>query len=597
MDREIRLHVEQLAREYIASGMAEPEARLAARRAFGPLEATKEQCRDMRRVNFMEDLIQDAAYAFRFLTRSPGFTLTAVLSLAIGIGANTAIFSVVDTVLLRVLPVREPQRLVEVSREGGRTLSYPMFEIIRDRNQVFSGVLLTSSGRFGASARFGGTELGDVHFSPVSGDYFAVLGISPVIGRALSEMDLASANTVVISYGFWRRAFAGDPAVLGKTLSLGARSYEIVGVAPMAFTGLTPGQPVDLWVPATFWSDRGVFENRVAMMFRVVARRKAGVSEEQALANMQVLARQWSAEWQFERPMRVEVAPANGGLTQLRRRFSRPLLVLMAIVALLLLIAAANIANLLLARSAARQREMAVRLSLGATRTRLVRQLLTESFVLGGASGVLGLLVAPGATAFLVRFLSSSVGTLNLSFQVDTRILAFTLLSSMAVVLLFGLAPALAATRIDLSPGFKGGPLSGSVKGWRRPQRLLVVAQVAFSCILLVGAVLFARSLQTLASVDLGFQPDNVLLLHARVTDGGPTGAERVRLYERVLERVSRLPGVRSAAISSEMLLSGNSWTEAVSTSTFSPSPGQESARLSCSSCLLVSFRLWALRC
>jgi hypothetical protein len=239
--------------------------------------------------------------------------------------------------------------------------------------------------------------LGDVHFSPVSGDYFAVLGVSPIVGRALTEEDLAAANTTVISYELWQRAFTGDPAVLSKALRVGSRTYTIVGVAPRGFTGIATGQPADLWVPATFWSDRQAFQNPVAMMFRVVARRKPGISEEQARANMELLARQWSAEWKFERPMQVEIAPASGGLTQLRRRFSRPLLVLMTIVALLLLIAAANLANLLLARASARRREMGVRLSLGASRTRLIRQLLTESFVLGGVGGVVGLLLAPGA--------------------------------------------------------------------------------------------------------------------------------------------------------------------------------------------------------
>ncbi len=271
-----------------------------------------------------------------------------------------------------------------------------MFEVIRDRNEVLSGALLTSSGRFGASVRLGDIDAGDVHFSPVSGDYFAVLGVSPVIGRALTEEDLAASNTSVISYGLWQRAFTSDPAVLGKSLRVGNRRYTIVGVAPAGFTGVATGQPVDLWLPVT-WMDRQALQNPVALMFRVLARRKPGISEEQARANMELLARQWSVEWKFERPMQVEVAPASGGLTQLRRRFSRPLLVLMTVVALLLLIAAANVANLLLARASARQREMGVRLSLGASRTRLIRQLLTESFVLGGAGGVLGLLVAPGA--------------------------------------------------------------------------------------------------------------------------------------------------------------------------------------------------------
>jgi predicted permease len=576
LNRELELHIEQLTKEHVAAGMAAPEARRTAQREFGSLEMTKEQCRDMRRVNFVRDLVKDLAYSFRLFMRSPGFTLTAVLSLALGIGANTAIFSLVDAVLLRLLPVREAQQLVEVSRDGGGTLSYPMYEIIRDRNQVFSGVLLTSAGRFGAGVRFGGTDLGDFHFSPVSAEYFTVLGVPPAVGRMLTQEDLAAANTTVISYELWQRAFAANPSVLGKALLVGNRMYTVIGVAPAGFTGLAPGQPVDLWVPVTF-IDRQSLQNPGAMMFRVVARRKPDVAEEQARANMQFLARQWSAEWKFDGPMRVEVTPASGGLTQLRRRFSRPLLVLMAVVVLLLLIAAANVANLLLARASARQREMGVRLSLGASRSRLIRQLLTESLLLGGAGGALGLLAAPRAAAFLVRFLSSAVGTIQFSLGLDRRVLAFTFIASIAVVLLFGLAPAMAATRLDLSPTFRGGAsLSGARQRRTGPGRLLMIAQIAISCVLLAGAVLFGRSLETLTNLDAGFRPENVLLLHVNTAQGGTSGVERVRLYQSVLERLAKVPGVRSAAFSSESLFSGNTWTEAVSAPGFEPRPSED---------------------
>jgi predicted permease len=333
---------------------------------------------------------------------------------------------------------------------------------------------------------------------------------------------------------------------------------------------------VDLWVPVT-WVDRQALQNPVALMFRVLARRRPDVSEEQVRANMEVLSQQWSTEWKFERPMRVEVVSASGGLTLLRRRFSRPLLVLGTIVGLLLLIAAVNVANLLFARASARQREIGIRLSIGASRSRLIRQLLTETFVLAGLGGALGLILAPRAAAFLVRFLSSAVGSVDLPFTIDERVLVFTLATSIAVAILFGLAPALAATRLDLSPMFKGGAsLCGSDEGRARPGRLLVVAQIAISCVLLVGAVLFARSLETLTNLDAGFRPENVLLLHAQTLTGEPKGVERVRLYGRVLERLARVPGVRATAISSEMLFSGNTWTEAVNAPGFAPRPGED---------------------
>ncbi len=401
MRREVDVHIEQLTR-YIAAGMREDEAELRARREFGPVELIKEQCRDMRRVNFVDDLLKDLAYTGRVLTRSPGFTLTAVLSLVLGIGANVAIFTLVDGVLLRTLPVTEPRQLLEVSRAAGGRLSYPMYEHIRKGNDVFTGVLAIAAGRFAGSARVGGWDAGDAHLSPVSGDYFPALGLSPAMGRLLTEEDLGPATAAVISHEFWQRALAADRAALGKPMRLGRATYTIVGVAPAGFRGTTTGQPVDVWIPMT-WIGRQSLANPEALMLHVIGRRKPGVSEEQARANMAVLGRQWDAEWKFDWKAQLDVASASGGLTSLRRRFSRPLLVLMTVVGLLLLIASVNVANLLLARASARQREIAVRLSLGASRGRLIRQMLTESCVLGGIGGALGLLLAPAAAAFLVQ--------------------------------------------------------------------------------------------------------------------------------------------------------------------------------------------------
>ena len=576
MQRELTLHVEQLAREHISAGMSESDAYRAARLEFGSLEAIKEQCRDMRRVTLVQDLFKDLAYACRLFTKSPGFSLTATLSLALGIGATTAIFSLVNAVLLRQLPVHQPGELVEVSGNGGRALSYPMYEAIRDRNEVFSGILLTSAGRFDASLHVGTLNAGDVHFSPVSGNYFAVLGISPVLGRALSEEDLPASNAAVISYQLWQRAFAGDQAVLGKSIRMGRSNYTVVGVAPAGFTGVLTGQSIDVWVPIT-WFEQRYLRNNVAMMFRTIARRQPGIPQEQVRANMTLIAQQLSAAWKFERPIQVEIADASGGLTLLRRRFSRPLWILMTVVALLLLIATVNVANLLLARAGARRREMAVRLSLGASRWRLIRQLLTENFVLGGAGGALGLLLAPLGAASLVGFLSSAMGAMDLSLDLDVRMLAFTVATSLIVVALSGLAPAFAATRLDLAPMFKGSPSAARGHSPARPAKLLVVAQVAISCVLLVGAMLFARSLRTLTTLDAGFRPENVLLLGVGLDQGTSlSDVERVRTYERVLERLTRVPGVQSAALSSERLFGGGTWTEPVNARTFSPMPGQD---------------------
>jgi predicted permease len=575
LSRELESHLLLMQDDFERRGMKPDEARLAARRAFGGVERAKEQQRDARSFAWLEDARRDIGYAIRTLLRAPGFTLTAILSLALGIGANVAIFSLVDAVLLRSLPVAEPRELVEIGRATSGTLSYPMYEAIRKQTDVLTGAFCLSAGRYATSARLGALDAGDVYLSPVSGDYFAVLGVSPIVGRALNESDLAAADAAVIGYDFWQRALAGDPQVVGKGLRLGSRMHTIVGIAPPGFRGIATGQPMDVWVPLTYLN-RQYLTNPQALTFRVIARRKADVPIQQVSARMSVLARQMSDEWKFERPLQTEVTSASGGLTQLRRRFSRPLVVLMSVVALLLLIATANVANLLLARASARQREIGVRLSLGASRSRLVRQLLTESVLLGILGASLGLLAAPAAAAFLVQFPSSAVGRVTLSFAIDGRMLAFTISAALLTVLIFGLVPALAATRLDLTAMLKGRP--GGASGGRpvRPGRLLVVAQVAVSCVLLVVALLFGRSLMALTQMDPGFQAENVLLFGVRTEGPRMTAEERVQLYERLRQRFTGLPGVRSAAVSSEMLFGGSTWTEPLSAAGLTPTPGQD---------------------
>ena len=493
LSRELDAHLRLIQDDFERRGMSPDEARRAARRAFGGVEQAKEQQRDARSFVWLEDAKRDLAYAVRTLVRSPGFTVTAVVSLALGIGANAAIYSLVDAVLLRSVPVAAPGQLVEISRLNGVTLSYSLYETIRARNAVFSGVFCMASGRYTAGARLGSIDAGDVHVSPVSGDYFNVLGVVPVVGRSLTDGDLAAANTAVIGYELWQRALGGDPSVVGKALRLGSRAHTIVGVAPPGFRGISVGQPMDVWVPLTYRS-RSDLKNAMAFTFRAVGRKRPGVSDEKVLANMTLLAREWGAEWKLEQPLQMEVMSASGGLTQLRRRFSRPLVVLMTVVALLLLIATANVANLLLARASARQREIGVRLSLGASRSRLIRQLLTESALLAAAGGALGLIAAPAAAASLVRFLSSAVGRFDFTFAIDRQLLVFTTFAAFVAVLVFGLVPALAATRLDLSSVLKGrANAAGSGPIVARPGRFVVVAQVAMSCVLLVVAILFAE--------------------------------------------------------------------------------------------------------
>jgi predicted permease len=572
MDGEMRLHVELHTENLVRSGVAPDEARRRALAAFGGIEAAKDHCRDARGANLIQDVLKDLRYAVRMLAKSPAFALTAVFSLALGIGANTALFSLVDAVLLRMLPVREPQQLLEITNKGGGTLSYAMYEALRERDTVFSGVFALSAGRLGAGVRFAGVETGDVHFSPVSGTYFDVLGVTAVMGHAFTRQDNSS-DAAVISYGFWQRPCGSDPQVIGKVLRFGDRAYTVTGIAPPGFTGIATGQPVDVWIPIT-WVPRQALQNPDAFILRIVARLKPGVTEKQARADVELVARELSIEWKYERPLQVEVVPASGGLTQLRRRFSRPLLALTAIVGLLLLITVANIANMLLARAQARQREVGIRLSLGASRGRLIRQLLTESAVLAFAGAALGVILAPHIVAFLIRFISSATGDLELPFGLDLHMLAFTGLMLIASVFLFGLAPALAATRFNLSPMFNGAG-AGTTSG-QRPMaglKALMVAQVAISCVLLVGTVLFARSLLMLTHVDLGFRQENVLLLHAEFE--GPS-QQQSQPFAQILDRLIQVPGVISTALSSESLFSGNTWTEAVTAPGFSRGRGKD---------------------
>jgi predicted permease len=570
---ELRAYLDTAVEEKIRAGMRRQEAMRATRVEIGSLEAVKDYTRDVGWEARVDSLSRDVRYALRTLRRSPVFTAAAVVTLALGIGATTAIFSVLDPLLFRRLAVREPSQLVEVTREGGRTVSYPMYEVIRDGNDVFSGILLTSAGRWTASLTVGRTSLGDVQLSPVSGNYFEVLGVAPILGRPLGEADLPAANTAVISSRLWQRTFGADPAVLGKTVRIGRDDYTVVGVAADGFTGVVTGHTIDIWVPIT-WFERHYLENRVAMMFRVLGRRKPGISMEQVRAQVALMGRQIGTEWRFEYPLRLEITDGSGGLTMARRRFSQSLWALMTVVALLLLIATVNVAHLLLARANTRQREMAVRLSLGANRWRLIRQLLTESMLLGSAAATLGLLVAPAASASLVRFLSSAMGTMDLTFDPNWRVLSFTLATSLLVTVLFGLTPALRATRLDLTGMFKGTPSTPQGEGRGRLGQLLVSTQVAISCVLIAGAILFARNLQGLAGIDLGFKPQSVLLLGVGLETGDDV--ERIRIYERVLEHLGRLRGVQSTAMSSERLFGGGTWTEPINAASFRPRPGQD---------------------
>jgi predicted permease len=532
----------------------------------------------------LEAAVRDIRYAARALRRSPGFTAVAVLSLALGIGANAAIFSVVDTLMWKSLPVRDPERLALVSSSGVFNVSYALFEALRDGSDAaidLAAVIRTDRYNVAVSAAGGGRvtiDQGPVRAALVSGNYFAMLGVPTVIGRTLAAADdRAGADpVVVISDAYWASRFSRAPDVVGRTLTLTGIAYDIVGVAPAGFGGEWVGRPADIWVPIAA-QPRIMTEIPLGLPNTSVAaigRLRPTVAREQAAALSQAAFARYQREQIGPNPTpqqeqelargRIDLVPGGRGYSPQRASFGRSLTILMAAVGLVLLIACANIANLLLARSAARRRELAVRLALGAGRGRLVRQLLAESVLLAGIAGALGLLVARWATAVLASFVRADpagrgVGlSLDLDLGPDVRWLGFTAALSLVTVVLFGLLPALRASSASFSNALTA---RGADAGWARgpfaARKLLVVSQVALSLVLLVSAGLFQRTLRNLAAEDLGFARDHLLLVWTLPGQTGGRGAAAADFWQALGERLSSVPGVIAAAASNQGVLNG----------------------------------------
>jgi len=555
--------------------------------------------------NWLEHFTQDLRYGVRTMLRSPGLTIVAVLSLALGIGANTAIFSLMDAVMLRALPVEQPGRLVLFGdgRAAGSTddfpdsttrlFSYPFYREVQKENEVFAGVAAILSipfGTHGTVGESGGIE--QMNTELVSGTYFSVLGVNPVLGRTLTDADDQTAGghpVAVASYSWWKRRFGRDPSILGKKLTIGSTVYTVIGVTPAEFFGTTVGQSPDLWIPLSMekqvspgWNG---LDNKFFQSLYIIARLKGGTSVEQAGANVNVLFKQALHEYAGPEPSkehlddiqraRIDLTSVARGLSRLRRQFSEPLEILMVVVGLVLLIACANIANLLFARSTTRYREIAVRQALGARRSRLMRQLLTESLLLALVGGGLGIAFASWANHLLLAMISGGPDPLPLDVAIDARLLVFTLAVSLVTALLFGTAPALRATRLTLTSSLKEGRGPAGAAARSPLARALVVSQVAFSLVLLVGAGLFLRSLVNLTHVDTGFNQENVLRLQIDASSVGyKEDARLAALYQQIEQHVAALPGVRAASISFFTFRDGE-WTNDVSVQGYAP-PGNK---------------------
>ena len=522
LNEEIGIHLAMQEEEFRKQGMAPAAAHAAALREFGGVAQTKEDYRDRRGVPWLESAARDLRYGLRGLRRTPGFTIAAVLSLALGIGANTAIFSLFHTLMLRLLPVEKPQELVSLYQTGGwinGPMSYPLFQELAKRSDLFTGVIARTgvgktrfATRPGARGQFTQREF-------VSGNYFTVLGVTAALGRVFTEDDnrIPGGHPVaVLSYDLWRNKYGADPGILGGKIVVDEQPLTVIGVAAPGFHGVEVERRAELWVPAMMAGVK--FTDPRMWWIWVVARRRPEVSPRQIQAAVDVLMAQHlnaifpssynAAMRRKALGRRLQVRQGSVGLSALREEFGRPLTVLMVGVGLVLLAACANVANLLLARGAARQKEVALRLSLGATRGRLVRQALTESALLVVAGGALGIWLAAWGQRAVVRFLPESSGD-PFGATLDTTVLLFTLGITALSALLFGVAPALRSTAVDPAAGLR----AGSVGQGGRPllRRALVVAQVAFSVVLVGFAALFGHNLYALRSVDLGFRNQNVL--------------------------------------------------------------------------------------
>jgi predicted permease len=601
LDDEIQFHLDQQIAENLAAGMSSQEARYAAMRTFGNPTFLKEETRDTWGWVWVEQTVQDVHYGLRQLGRSPGFTLAIVLSLALGIGANTAIFSLIDAVMLRMLPVKNPERLVllnwvcqkrpaamegqtgfATNDETGRWLSpsfaFPSFEEFRAHNQSLSSIFGFTPFSHANINIDGQASLAEGDL--VTGDYFRDLGVSPILGRVITTDDEkpSAPRVAVISYGYWSRQFASDTALIGKHITINAVPFTIVGVAPAEFFGIIPGHATDFWAPLVDdpkllpWGmsstpgNRSPFTSRDWWWLMMMARLKPGVTEQQADNELDVLFQQslsaaTTSSAKSETTPHIKLQHASRGLSFLRSEFSMPLQILMTVVAVVLLIACANVGTLLVGRSTARQKEVAVRLSLGASRLRLLRQLLTESVLLAGLGGALGVLFANWGSRVLLLLMSSGGEPLHFEAQMDAKVLGFTAAVSLLTGILFGLAPALGTTRVELTPALKIG--ASTIAFVTQKTRLalgktLVVSQVALSLLLLIGAGLFVRTLRNLENENLGFDQRRLLLFALDPTQNGYKGQRLIDFYGRVLERLQALPGAINATASTVALVSNN---------------------------------------
>jgi predicted permease len=583
LDEELRLHLELEIESAIDRGLNPEAARAHALRRLHGIEFHKEECRDTWGVRFLDGLLQDARYALRNLRKSPAFALVAVASLSLGIGANTAVFSLMNVLLIRPLPVPRPGELALVNVDSRMySFSHPLFLDIERRNSVFSGTFAYTT----RSVQLQESE--DMLLVPAtyaSGSYFATLAVQPAIGRVFGPEDDAPNGGVngpvaVISDGFWTRRFGRNPSTVGQSIVLNGVSVNIIGVMPASFFGAEVGSASDIWMPLTLSRQLGdnlnCLNSPTCTFLHVLGRVRPGVSLAQANAGLGVISRA-AMEATLAPAMRadrkaiylartIHAEPGRSGYTSLRFRLKNPLEILMALVGIVLLIACANMANLLTARASARSREVGVRLAMGAGRLRIVRQFLTESVVLAAAGAVGGLLFSIWSTRILVGVLSTAQNPVELNLHPDWRVLLFTVAAAVGAGILFGIGPALRATRHSLSAGLKerAASLRGGESSFGFGRALLGI-QVALSVILLAAAGLFAGTLYRLITLDPGFDPARITVISVVNSRPPVLGAAAIDLFGTLMRRARAIPGVESATVLSTTPLTNSGWDQAFS--------------------------------
>ena len=604
LNDEIQFHLDQQIAENLATGMNPIEARHNAMRTFGNSTILKEETRDTWGWTWLEQMSQDLRYGFRSLRKGPLFTVVAGLTLAFGIGANTAIFSLMDQVLLQLLPVKHPEQLVLVAERGIRfgdswgdnDISYPMYRDFRDGNQIFSGMFC----RYPTSVSLGyGDRTDRVAAELVSGSYFPVLGVTAVIGRTLTPDDdrVPGGHPVaMLSYSFWQNRFSSDPSIAGRQIVVNGYTFTVVGVSQAGFDGVELGYKSKVFIPMmmqaqmTPRSDR--LEARGLSWVTAFGRLKPGVDIAQAKASLQPLMRN-ILEVEVQEPTlqhysdhdraqflrnSVDLLPGSRGWSNLREQMQTPLWVLAALSGAVLLLACANLANLLLARATTREREMAVRLAIGAGRRRIIRLLLVESLllaILGTAVG-LGLAFLADRVLLAIYFPADSAGDYPISSVPDMRVLVFALGMMLLTALVFGLAPAIQGSQADIAPTLKDR--AGSVAGAKQVflRKMLVSGQMALALLLLIGASLYLKTLANLENTGPGFSAEQLMAFSVDPSLNGYTDERTKDFFRRLTDDLQALPGVSSVGLSTMPILQGYGWSNPVIAEGYSADPGQE---------------------